>query len=129
MVVGVERRTGMEAAEAAVRWASAPCPDGAHRNNFAALAETVCRGWAKGGGAFDALSAALSTSMEADMWPCLSRLLVMDEPALLGPVRISYDAALDGQAGDAWLRICFPSVVGRAPAVRSWRCAREAAGL
>lgn len=136
----MERNPAMQAAEDAVRWAEAPCPDGTHRNNYARLLTTICcihglhrgaaacTGWLRGG-AFDALSVALSTGMGADMWPCLSRLLVMDEPALAGSVRIAYDAALDSQAGVAWLRIRFPHVAGRPPAVRSWRCAREAAGL
>ena len=114
-------RAARKTAEEAIAWASAPCPDGTHRTNYAHLLETVCRGWAKGGGAFDALSAALSTGMGLDMWPCLSRLLAMDEPALVESVRPRYCEALDCQAASAWLQLQFAAVTGRRPAVRSWR--------
>lgn len=117
----MECNSALQAAEEAVAWAMAPCPDGPHRNNYALLLETVCRGWAKGGGAFDALSATLPSSMGADMWPCLSRLLVMDEPALAESVRPRYVEALDCQAGVAWLQLQFAAVTGRRPTVRSWR--------
>lgn len=112
MVVGVARNPALQAAEEAVAWAMAP--DGPHRNNYALLLETVCR----------TASGSVAPNLPGlymAYWPCLSRMLVMDEPALAESIRPKYVEFLDCQAGVAWLQLQFAAVTGRRPAVRSWR--------
>ena len=110
----MERNPALQAAEEAVAWAMAPCPDGSHRNNYALLLETVCR-------TASSSDAPNLPGLCMAYWPCLSRMLVMDEPALAESVRPRYVEALDCQAGIAWMQLQFAAVTGRRPAVRSWR--------
>lgn len=69
--------------------------------------------------------AALLAGMRREWWPCLSRILAMDEPRLLHRMRIGYDAELDGPAGTAWLRLQFRRMCHRLPRAGSWRHAME----
>lgn len=125
MVVGVERNPAMQAAEAAVEWAKAPSSVNPAVTNYEALkldAERVVRTTDAGTPVVTRLSVPLAMAH----WACLSRMLVMDEPALAARIHPQYVEALDSQAGTAWLQIMFADVTGRRPKVRSWRHARGA---
>ena len=108
-------------AESAVRWAKRPSRRNPSRTNYAQLLEDVCRA-AKDGKDSIILSCA---DVEVSHWACLSRLLVMDEPALLARIHPKYLHELDCPQAVAMMQLWFQDVTGRAPAARSWRHARE----
>lgn len=108
-------------AESAVRWAKRPsrrCPS---RTNYAQLLDDVCRA-ARDGNGPDILSCA---GVDVRHWACLSRLLIMDEPALLERIHPKYLHELDCPQAVAMMQLWFQDVTGRGPSVRSWRHARE----
>lgn len=113
------RNPSMAAAEKAVAWASDLRADGPGRTNYAQLLEDVLRAC----GRTDAGTPIVTQlpGLAAAHWPCLSRMLVMDEPELIERIHPHLDPALDSQAGVTWLQLQFAAVTGRRPAVRSWR--------
>lgn len=125
MVVGVERNPAMQAAEEAVAWAKAPSRVNPAVANYEALkldVERIVRTTDAGTPVVTRISVPLAMAH----WACLSRMLVMDEPALSARIHPQYSEALDSQAGAAWLQLMFAAVTGRRPKVRSWRHARGA---
>ena len=111
----------LRAAESAVRWAKRPSRRNPARTNYAQLLEDVCRA-AKDGEGPIILAA---SSIDVRHWACLSRLLIMDEPALLERIHPRYLHELDCPQAVAMMQLWFQDVTGRSPAVRSWRHARE----
>lgn len=67
--------------------------------------------------------------MKPEFWPALSRLLVMDNPALIAHVQPHYSEAFDSQPGVAMLCIYYRQITGTPPRVRSWRIARQEQGV
>lgn len=115
----------MQAAESAIEWAKEPSRVNPAVANYEALkldVERIARTTDSG------TSVVLRVSVPLAMahWACLSRMLVMDEPALSARIHPQYVEALDSQAGAAWLQIMFADVTGRRPKARSWRHARGA---
>lgn len=115
----------MQAAEAAVEWAKAPSRVNPAVANYEALkldVERIVRTTDAG----TPVVIRVSAPMAMAHWACLSRMLVMDEPALSARIHPQYVEALDCQAGVAWLQLQFTAVTGRRPQVRSWRHAKGA---
>ena len=113
----------MLAAEEAVAWAKEPSRVNPAVSNYDALKLDVQR-IARTTDSGIPVVTRISTPMAMAHWACLSRMLVMDEPALSARVHPQYVEALDSQAGTAWLQIMFADVTGRRPEARSWRHAK-----
>ena len=112
----MERNTVIVAAEQACAWAKLPSDGDPSTTNYERLYRDVLVG------AGSALPVPVDTpGLVAAFWPCLSRMLVMDNPGLAGWIRPRYSEALDCQAGTAWMQLMFADVTGRRPLARSWR--------
>lgn len=119
-------------AEEAVRWAASRNGLVPKRTNYAQLLEEACRICSRPEppDADRLRSAAASHGAKPSWWPCLSRLLLMDEPALAAVIGLPhYQRDLDSPSGSALLRIWFRRITGRPPAVRTWQHAREKEAL
>lgn len=116
----------MAAAEEAVAWAKEPSPL-PHRSNYAQLLEDVLHAVKTTDRGTPIIMSCVG--LDVRHWACLSRLLIMDVPALIDRIHPAYNEALDSQAGVAWLQIMFTNITGHRPAVRSWRHAKGACVL
>ncbi len=117
----MERNPVLVAAEQACAWAKLPSDGDPSTTNYGRLYLDVLDA-AKAAGAGSAVPVPVDTpGLVAAYWPCLSRMLVMDNPGLAGWIRPRYSEALDCQAGTAWMQIMFADVTGRRPLARSWR--------
>lgn len=130
MVVAVasEAKGTVGWAEEAVEWAKRPYPAVEGRTNYGQLLERVCA-IASEPGKVRVMRNQAELGMNNNYWPCLSRLMIMDEPELVRWIEPRFCEALDRQAGIAMLQLMFQDVTGRRPRARSWRHAKEAMGL
>lgn len=119
MVVTVEQAPAMKAAREAVAWGKAPSKVDPAVNNYTALYLDVLR-VVRTTDAGQAVVHQLPGLAMAH-WPCLSRMLIMDNPGLADRIHPHLDPTLDSQAGTTWLQLQFAEVTGRRPLVRSWR--------
>lgn len=120
VVVGVGCNSALQAAEEAVAWAKLPSDADPSMTNYERLCREVLDA-VRAGRPGGAVASPDMPGLAAAYWPCLSRMLVMDDPGLVGWIRPRYAEALDCQAGTAWLQIMFADVTGRRPLARSWR--------
>ena len=115
-------------AEEAVRWAASQNGLMPLRTNYAQLLEEACRICSRPEppDADHLRSIAASHGAKPSWWPCLSRLLLMDEPALVAATGLPhYHRDLDSPSGSALLRMWFRRITGRPPTARTWRHGRE----
>ncbi len=113
----------LQNAEDAIAWAMTPCEGITHRTNWAKLTEDACRAAAETPSDYPILLRC--PGVQATTWPCLSRLLIMDEPALARRIHPAYIKDLDNQDGVANMQRWYHMLTGRKPAARSWKHARE----
>lgn len=114
-------------AQQAVRWAESR-NDFFPKTNYAHLLEYTCRisSRPQQANAECVLNAAIAWGAKPAWWPCLSRLLLMDEPALADIIgKPHYVHDLDSPSGTALIRVWFRRVTGRSPSARTWRHAHK----
>lgn len=109
-------------AESAIRWAKRQSRRIPQRTNYAQLLEDACRAAKDVGSGPIALQC---PGVEARHWPCLSRLLIMDVPALIERIHPQYVRELDCPPAVAMMQLMFQDVTGHGPSVRSWKHAAE----
>lgn len=127
LVAEIVSTSHLDDAEEAVRWAASQSPF-LLRTNYAQLLEQVCRisSRSESANAERIRRAALACGAKPVWWPCLSRLLLMDEPELAEAIGTPhYQRDLDSPSGAALVRIWFRRITGRTPAARTWRHARK----
>ena len=113
----------LDNAQQAIRWAESRV-DFHPKTNYAQLLEHACRISSQPDpmNAERILSAAIAWGAKPAWWPCLSRLLLMDEPALVDAIGDPhYVRDLDCPSGIALVRVWFRRVTGRSPAALTWR--------
>lgn len=108
----------MEAAEQACAWAKKQSAV-AGKTNFDTLRENV-HSVIESTDPGDAVITHLP-GIAAAHWPCLSRLLLMDDPTLADRIFPHFVSSLDSRAGIAWMQIMYAAITGQRPKVQSWR--------
>lgn len=114
----------LRSAEEAVKWAMKPYGNSPTINMYRALYIQI-QGLIEAYGSIDYAVFWVKNSV---LWPCLSRLLIMDDPTLVNYIKPHYIETLDSQAGTTWLCMQFKNITGKPPKMRSWRIARQEIG-
>lgn len=108
-------------AQEAVWWAKLPYPAKPDATNYDWLLEAVCKEAYRSGKTHLRPMRCQIPVGNNNYWPCLSRLMLLDQPDLLRWIKPRVIDDLDCQAGIAMMLIYFGDVTKRRAKVRSWK--------